>query len=284
VIDKEVGRAGAGDAIFRQLGLGATVPRSQLGLIKSQLDLQARLNRAARLREHLPDLAALVLTKTREMGDAPKGSTARENISKDLFRPSGSKAEPGALQKLDNAEDVESADLSHQEAVSALKAIWQATPTMPAEKFIALIRNEAVSDAVGYFTGKNTPAEKAVPLDSQQASRENVEAGAQRLKEAIERTLAPAEKEALRERAAFLRDMAALSLQKVGLISQNKDEAEIQEELWIKSIAVSWTLFSGHAGPDVINDSGLDVKEASTQARDFITACAVHYDTIFGKD
>jgi hypothetical protein len=285
LIDDAVGRPGAGHEIFTQLHLGGEVKRADLALIKTLVNQQTKVNRAAKLREHLPALAAGVLKYARDMGNAPEGSIAEQNPDKDFFRPSGNQAStPIALGKLESAGRVEDANLSRTEAVQALKTIWQATPTMPAEKFTKLIMNEAVSDAVGYFTGRNTVGQKEVPLDDPKAQPENMHKGAKDLKAAIDANLTPPEKEALRERAAFLRNMAALSLRKAGPTNARGDEAEIQKELWIKSMAVSSNLFSGHEVVDVANASGLPAKEVAIQARDFITACAIHYDAIFPND
>lgn len=288
-IDNELG-PGGGNQIFQQLGLNKKVTVGDLKQINTAVAahkaaaaadnvdglLKATTGQVGEVRQRLLDAMA-------ELPDVPANHKATQHQDVDFFRssrPNPREFDAAALQKLND----EGADgLDAAEAAAAYKAHLAATPTMPAEKFAALMTNEHVSDAVGYFTGENTVGTTAVPRDSAKADPDNMRAAARELRRAVDETLDPAEKAALKERIEFARDLAAVSRDKIGLAGKVPDDNEVQGAMWVKSIAVSYGLFAGHQQTDLIAASGLSNRDASVAGRDLVTALAIHYDTVFGE-
>lgn len=284
-IDNELG-AGAGDKIFKSLGLNKKVTIDGLGRISSQVNAA----KGARLATELPGLlqdtagqiGALRAQLVHEMGklpDVPAGDKANQHQGVDYFRANAAPATK--LDSLEKLRDEGVAGLSAQEAAAALKEHLNSTPTMPVGKFVTLMTSEHVSEAVGYFTGANTHGGKGVTRDSDKAKPENMQAAARELRDLIDDTLTAKEKADLKERVGLMRDLSAIHGDKVGLISTREDESDIQTELWAKSIAVSYGLFAGHNQQAINDHSGMSIKDAGVAARDLVTAMAIHYDTIF---
>lgn len=292
-IDNELGQAGAGDQIFQKLGLNKKITVDDLARIATEVSKAKTFAAAdAKQAQQTGQLSSLteatkdqmhavggqLLQQMAELPDVPEGDLASQHMGNDYFRANAApKAKTDALEKLhtDGAES-----LSAPEAAAAFKEHLAATPVMSADKLVALMTNEHVSDAVGYYTAKSTHTTKVVERDTEKDVPKR-QAAAEGLRTAIDETLTKQEKADLKERIGLLKDLSALSRDKIGLISKAPEDANNQDALWAKSIAVSHSLFTGQPQTSVIAESGLPGKEAGGAARDLVTALAVHYDAIF---
>jgi hypothetical protein len=285
-IDTEIGMQGVGDRVFERLGLGNKVKVSDLLAIKQEISkavtdvsYQEVVDKAAPRRG---DYAA---TRTRFldlMGKLPsvlggQKPMATDNMANDYFRSKITDVEKsGALDKLGTQG---AGSLNLREAAGAIRGMFY-EPVAPMGKLAKLINNDALPDAVGYYSGKNTLTERAI--DKDEVSQQDSEAAARKLKQAIDRTLSPSEKAALKERIDFLADLAPLMTDKVGLCNNRPEDANDQDKLWMKSMAVSYPLFLGSSQEEVNGAVGGPTKDAAIKGRDFITALAIHRDIIFG--
>ena len=101
------------------------------------------------------------------------------------------------------------------------------------------------------------------------------------MKAEIDRTLTAGEKAALKERIDFIVELAGANVDKLGNASTRPEDANDQDKMWMKSIAVSFPTFLG-TDESVLESIGGQAPEAKIKSRDFVTALAIHRDTIFG--
>lgn len=293
-IDTQAGMAGVGDRVFERLGLGKKVKVSDLAAIKQEIGrAQEDVSRQQVLDKAAPHKGEYAATKSRYLAQmsllpdvAGTGQPmAHNNAGKDLFRSNiGDDEKVTALDKI-GSHGVGS--LNAREAAGALKGMFYES-VAPLAKLAKLADHEAVPDAVGYFTGRNTVSAKPVGRDA--VAPEDSDAAAGRLKQAIDSTLSPAEKAALKQRIDFLVDAAPIMTAKIGLCSADAADANSQDKLWMKSMAVSYPLFLGttqeqfaaaHGGPAAAT-LGPEATAAAVKGRDLLTALAIHRDAIFG--
>jgi hypothetical protein len=152
-------------------------------------------------------------------------------------------------------------------------------PVADNRKLAKLINNDALPDAVGYYSGHNTL--HATVIGKNDVTQQDSTAAALKLKAAIDRTLTPGEKAALKQRIDFVVEQAQANVAKLGMASTRPEDANDQDKMWMKSIAVSFPTFLG-TDKSVLEAIGGQASEAGIKSRDFITALAIHRDTIFG--
>jgi hypothetical protein len=285
-IDTEVGIPGVGARVFERLGLGKKVKLSDLTAIKQQIsnatdDVTRKgvLDKAKPLKGEYGAAKAQFL---HAMGQLPSVRNsakpmANENMGNDYFRSNVNDADKSAA--LDKLGTSGAGSLDAREAAGAIRGMFY-EPVASMSKLGRLINHEAVSDAVGYYTGNNTLTETPVAKDA--VPGEDSTAAALRLKQAIDRSLSPSEKAALKQRIDFMVDVAPLMTDKVGLCNRKPEDAHDQDKLWMKSMSVSYPLFLGYNQEDANRAIGGSIKEAGNKGRDFITALAIHRDIIFG--
>lgn len=285
-LDLEFGTPGLGDRIFARLGLDKMVKVSDLALIRGQIghaqdDLarQETLDQARPLQGQYQNVKATLMYR---MGQLPSVLTtakpmAADNTGIDYFRANINDADKRtALTKLQSQGNQQ---LDGREAAGVVKAMFY-EPVAPLGKLAKLANHPALDDAVGYYTGKNTlqatvVAKNAVP--AQDTADAVVE-----LRKAIDKTLTPTEKAALKERIDFIVDMAPLMHAKIGHCNTRVEDANDQDKLWMKSMAVSYPLFLGGTNEGVNGAIGGTANEAAVKGRNLVTALAVHRDAIFG--
>lgn len=274
-IDREYGE-GVGDKVMSKMGI---TDRMNVGQLKQMTDnyiAQAKAELAQELAlemsSYMDDLKSSVIQHYNNMDDV---GDKHAMLTEDPIRVTTSVYD--AMQRISTEQEVPD-DLTMIETCGCLLKGFEFDRQISNTKIDVLMNLPCVSEAVGDLTSKNNVE---VSYDNDQERELSMHQGALDLKTYIDATLTTEEKQFLKERVEFMREIAELQIDKIGYCKEPDDSHELKLQLWYRTDSVNSGIFLGFDVIEQAKESGMKMTDVMFNSRDLLTSLAIHYDTIF---
>jgi len=211
------------------------------------------------------------------------GTLASENAQADPLR-SGSLSESSKLAiKNGDINQLDVGELAH----GTKWMLKELGPSIPRAGLQTLLRStDTLQQAVGTLTYQNSYGKTVIGPEHELAQPASIQEGGEALRDLVDETFTSEQKTALKERAKFLKDLAGLMDEKVGLCARGLDSTE-NTNAWAKSLTVAGGIeflgFEPMVDCRALAEDGTGIKDAIGAGRNLMTAMVMHYDTIFGE-
>ncbi|MGV3662258.1 MAG: hypothetical protein ACO1TE_18885 [Prosthecobacter sp.] len=167
--------------------------------------------------------------------------------------------------------------------VNIMRSFWSSEQVLPDEKLAGLSQSPHVKNAIGNMAyskeGKEVKGKDSSPQEKHQA--------AQGLRDYVQNQLSIPERNALKERIHYMRELAVISHDRIGSPHENPKNYPKEMDLayWQRGVAVSGGTYLGLAPTGVSNMLGVKTnKEANAMVNNTVFALIMHYDTVFGPE
>ncbi|RJG42097.1 hypothetical protein [Motilimonas pumila] len=275
-INREYGD-GVGDRVLSKLGITDRMSVGQLKQMSDNYIVQTRAELAQELAQEMTafidDLKSSVIQHYNNMDDVDPNQHAM--FKEDPIRVTTSVQ--SAMAKISKDQEVPN-DISVMNSCGCLMKGFESDKQLSSSKIDFLINLPCVEQAVGDMTSK-----KGIEFnyDNEQARDLSMHQGALELKSFIDEALNDEEKQFLKERVEFVREIAGLQIDKIGYCSSPDDSDEKKLQQWIRTDSVNSGIFLGFDMVEQAKESDMKMRDVMFNSRDLLSALAIHCDTIF---
>lgn len=211
------------------------------------------------------------LFNRQDLGDALKPGQGG-NVNDPLRQDNKNKVKTN--DNLTNIQAGKIKDVKTPDLFDSISHIASNSPTMPLNKLASLANSHHVSSAVGLYSGKNTLGKQPIQTPPNQDA-------ARRLRDEINQNLTPQEKAQLKARVELMAKMSDVYATHQPNLPGFGDDIKAKHA---KSMAVKYSMWTGHSALDVNAAIGGTDREAGIKARDLMTALVIHKDIVFPLD
>lgn len=248
---------------------GEAFKRRVDGAQKAALDHSVQ-NTAKALAPRLDQIAD-ELFKRQDLGNALKPGQGG-NVNDPLRQDNKNKVKTN--DNLTNIQSGKIKDVKTLDLFDSISHIAANSPTMPLNKLASLANSHHVSSAVGLYSGHNTLGKQPIQTPPNQDA-------ARRLRDEINQNLTPQEKAQLKARVELMAKMSDVYATHQPDLPGFGDDIKAKHA---KSMAVKYSMWTGHSTLDVNAAIGGTARDAGIKARDLMTALVLHKDIVFPPD